>query len=131
MHNTTLNDTVPNCLSDNILSVLFRVQVQFDAYVAQRDTRVGKRETADPRLDHILSEARDKGVGLICFEAGGMCRKCNLELRKGTGADRYKVSRRENCRWKRVARLLQCQSIHVVPFQVQGSGTGYVQGCHP
>jgi hypothetical protein len=65
MHDTTLDDTIPNCLSDNIFSILFRVQVQFDAYVAQRDAGVGKRETADACLDHILPEACDKAVGPI------------------------------------------------------------------
>ena len=57
MHDTTLDDTITNCLTDNILSILFRVQVQFDAYVAQRDAGVRKRETADARFDHILPEA--------------------------------------------------------------------------
>jgi hypothetical protein len=56
MHNTTLDDTITNCLSDNIFSILFRVQVQFDAYVAQRDAGVRKRETPDARFDHILPE---------------------------------------------------------------------------
>jgi hypothetical protein len=56
MHNTTLDDTITDCLSDNIFSILLRVQVQFDAYVAQRDAGVRKRETADARFDHILPE---------------------------------------------------------------------------
>ena len=62
MYDTTLNDAIADCLSDNIFGILFRVQVQFDAYVAQRDAGVGKRETADARLDHILPEACNKGV---------------------------------------------------------------------
>jgi hypothetical protein len=57
MHDTTLDDTITNCLSDNIFGILFRVQVQFDAYVAQRDAGIRKRETADARFDHILPEA--------------------------------------------------------------------------
>jgi len=57
MHNTTLDDAITNCLSNDILSILFRVQVQFDAYVTQRDARVRKRETTDTRFDHILPEA--------------------------------------------------------------------------
>jgi hypothetical protein len=65
MHNTTLDYTVANCLSDNIFGILFRVQVQFDAYIAKRDAGVGKRQTPDARLDHILPEACDKGVSPI------------------------------------------------------------------
>jgi hypothetical protein len=57
MHDTTLDDTITDCLSDNIFSILLRVQVQFDANVAQRDAGVRKRETADARFDHILPEA--------------------------------------------------------------------------
>ena len=39
--------------------------MQFNAYIAQRDAGVGKRKTPDARLDHILPEACDKGVGPI------------------------------------------------------------------
>ena len=131
MHDTTLDDTITNRLSDDIFSVLFRVQVQFDAYVAQRDAGVRKRETADARFDHILPEACDKGVGSICLEAGRMCREGGLELRKRPRADRYVKLGCEDYNVKLVARLLRCQNIHVMPLQAQGAGTGCARGCHP
>jgi hypothetical protein len=60
-----------------------------------------------------------------------MCREGGLELRQRPRADRYVELGPEDYNGKLVARLLRCQSIHVMPFQARGAGTGCVRGCHP
>ena len=40
MHDVSVNDAIPNRLSDNILRIFFRVQVQLDADIAEADTSV-------------------------------------------------------------------------------------------
>lgn len=35
MHNSTLNDTVPNSLPDNVLCILLRVEMELDADIPE------------------------------------------------------------------------------------------------
>jgi len=75
VYDATLNDTIANNLPDDVPGVLPRTEMQFDAYVAQRNPRVRKRETADSCLDCVLPQPRDERVPLIGLEAGGVRRK--------------------------------------------------------
>jgi hypothetical protein len=88
VYDAALDDTVANRLTNDVLGVLLRVEMQFDAYIAQRDTGVRKRETADACFNYVLPEPRDERVSLISLEASRVRRKCRLELRKRAGADR-------------------------------------------
>ena len=60
MDDSRIYHTVLDRLSDDVLGVLFRVEVELEADVAQRDARVGKGEFSDPRFDYVLPEARDE-----------------------------------------------------------------------
>ena len=55
-----IDHTVLDRLADNVLGVLFRVEVELQANVAQRDARVGQGELSDACLDDVLSQARDE-----------------------------------------------------------------------
>ena len=92
MYDAALDDTIANRLTDNVLGVFLRIEMQFDAYIAQRNTGVRKRETADSCLDYVLPEPGDKRVSLISLKASRVRRKRRLELRKRAGTDRYEAS---------------------------------------
>ena len=87
MYDAALDDTIANRLTDDVLGIFLRVEMQFDAYIAQRDTGVRKRETADSCLDYVLSESRDERVSPIGLKASRVRRKRRLELRKGASTD--------------------------------------------
>ena len=95
MYDAALDDTIANRLTDDVLGIFLRVEMQFDAYIAQRDTGVRKRETADSCLDYVLPESCDERVSLISLKASRVRRKCRLELRKRAGTDRCEVSAKE------------------------------------
>jgi hypothetical protein len=65
MDDGRVDHTVLDRLADDVLSVLFRVEVELQADVAQRDARVSQGELSDARFDHILSEARDERQGRV------------------------------------------------------------------
>lgn len=46
--------------------------MKLDAYIPEGNAGVGKGETADTSLDHVLAEADDEGVGFVGFELGGV-----------------------------------------------------------
>jgi len=60
MDDSRIYHTVLDCLTDDVLGVLFRVEVELEADVAQRDARVCKGKLPDARFDYVLSEARDE-----------------------------------------------------------------------
>ena len=95
MYDAALDDPIANRLTDDVLGIFLRVEMQFDAYIAQRDTGVRKRETADSCLDHVLPEPGDERVSLISLKASRVRRKGRLELRKRAGTDRCEVSAEE------------------------------------
>lgn len=72
MHYPTFNDTVPNRLAYDVLSILLRIEVKLDADVSEGDAGVGKGKTADTGLDHVLAEADNEGVGFVGFELGSV-----------------------------------------------------------
>jgi hypothetical protein len=88
VYDTAFDDTIANRLTDDVLGVFLRIEMQFDAYIAQRDTGVRKRETADACLDYVLPEPRNECVSLIRLETSRVRRKGRLELRKRASADR-------------------------------------------
>ena len=88
VHDAALDDAVANRLADNVLRVLLRVEVEFDADVAQRDARVREREPAHAGLDDVLPQTHDEGVRLVGLKLCRMPRQRGLELGERTVADR-------------------------------------------
>ena len=60
MDDGRIDHTVLDRLTDDVLGVLFRVEVELEANVPQRYARVGEGELADTCFNYILSEARDE-----------------------------------------------------------------------
>jgi len=91
MYNSRIDHTVLDRLTDDILRVLFRVEVELEADVAQGDARVGKGELSDARFDHVLSEARNQRQSSVRGELRGAQGERRLELVEGACAHGWMV----------------------------------------
>lgn len=89
MHDAALNDPIANGLPDDVLSVLFRVQMELDADISQGDARVREGEAADTGLDDVLAQTHNQCVRFVCFKLCGVLGEGCLELRERASADRY------------------------------------------
>jgi hypothetical protein len=63
-----INYTILDRLGNNVLGVLFRVEAEFGADVAERDARVGEGDGSDSGLDDEMSQTEDKEVGRVGVE---------------------------------------------------------------
>lgn len=80
VHDSALNDTIPDSFAHNVLCVFFGVEMQLHADIAEGYARIGKRKTTNAGLDDILPETDDESVGLITFELGGVSGEGSLEF---------------------------------------------------
>ena len=80
MHNLALNDAVADRLTNDVLRVFLRVEVELDADVAQRDARVREREPAHAGLDDVLPQVSDERVGPVPLELARVFREDGLEV---------------------------------------------------
>lgn len=76
-----LDDPIADGLADDVLRIFLRVKMELHADVAEGDTRVRERETADACLDDVLAKADDERVRLVRFELSRVLRQRRLELR--------------------------------------------------
>lgn len=65
----SLNDTISDGFGNNVFRRLFRVEIQTEANLAERDAGIGQGHGSDTSLDDGLTKTNDEGVGSILLES--------------------------------------------------------------
>lgn len=94
MINRGINNTVLDCLGDNVLGVLFRIKMQLHTHVAERNARVGEGDGSERSLDDEMAQTEDEKVGRVGLKDLFIRRKRLLErsdVSTSDGLDDLKV----------------------------------------
>lgn len=83
VHDSGVDNTILDSLANNVFCVFFRIKVELEADVPERDAGVGEGQLADAGLDDVLSEAGNQSQGAVCCETGTPSRDGCLKLVKG------------------------------------------------
>ena len=89
-----INDPVTNGLGDNVLRVLFRVKMQFDADVRERYAGICEGDGPQRGLDNEVPKAEDKKVSAVGEEGGFVGGEGFLECRDVAGSDSCDINLR-------------------------------------
>lgn len=101
----SIDDSVPDGLGDDVLGVLFRIKVQFETDVFERDSGVGERDHSKGGLDDVVSKTDDQRVRPVRSEFRGVRGEHGLESFEITDSNGYERVR-ERSRKRSVPRRL-------------------------
>lgn len=87
MVNGRIDDTILDRLGNNVLGVLFGVEAEFGANVAEGDARVGKGDGTESGLDDEMSQTEDEEVGRVGVEGLFVLAESFLEGRNVSDSD--------------------------------------------
>ena len=82
-----LDYSVTDCLGHYILGALLRAQMQANANVTKRNAAVTEAHHTNACLDHVLSQAKDQGIGTVAPERVRVVRDGRLKILKVTNTD--------------------------------------------
>jgi len=70
MVDCSFDDTISNSFSNDIFSLFFRVCLELDANISDRDSRVCQGDGAEGGLENEMTESEDEEVVVVCGEGG-------------------------------------------------------------
>lgn len=69
MIDRSINHAVLDGFGDNVLCILLRLEVEFDADILQADARVGQRDSPECSLDDEVTKSQNEEMGTIRQES--------------------------------------------------------------